>query len=77
MCVLLAPPLNGPLYLGQVTGPSTTFSIVMQWFLIQIAYNIGNVVKTNQVLRTNVRTPPLNGPRFIGSIGRSYLGRAV
>ena len=30
---------------GQVTEPSTTFPIIMRWFLIQIAYNNGNVVQ--------------------------------
>ena len=38
----------------QVTGPSTTFPIIMRWFLIQIALNIGNVVKPNHFVRTNV-----------------------
>ena len=36
-----------------VTAPSTTFPIVMRWFLIQIAQNIGNVVTTDQIVRTN------------------------
>ena len=32
---------------------STTFPIVMRWFLIQIAYNIGNVVQADKGVRTN------------------------
>ena len=33
--------------------PSTTFPIITRWFLIHIAYNIRNVVKTDKFLRTN------------------------
>ena len=32
---------------------STTFTIIMRWFLIQIAYNNGNVVQTDKVAQTN------------------------
>ena len=31
----------------------TTSPVIMRWFLIQIAYNIGNVVQTDLVVRTN------------------------
>ena len=30
-----------------------TFPVIMRWFLIQIAYNIENVVKSDKVVRTN------------------------
>ena len=33
--------------------PSTTFFISTRWFLIQIAYNIGHVAKTDKVAQTN------------------------
>ena len=33
--------------------PATTFLIITRWFLIQIAYNIGNVAKTDKLVRTN------------------------
>ena len=33
--------------------PVTTFPIIIRWFPIQIAYNIGNVVKTDKVARAN------------------------
>ena len=32
---------------------SATFPIIIRWLLIQIASNIGNVVKTDTVVRTN------------------------
>ena len=31
-------------------APLTTFSFIMRWFPIQIAYNIGNVVQTDEVV---------------------------
>ena len=34
-------------------APSATFPVIMRWFLIQIAYNIENVVKSDKVVRTN------------------------
>ena len=37
--------------------PPTTFPIIMRWFLIQIAYNTGNVAKTDKVVRTNGGSP--------------------
>ena len=34
-------------------APSATFPVIMRWFLIQIAYNIENVVKSDKVVQTN------------------------
>ena len=36
---------------------ATTFPIIKRWFLIIIAYNIGNVVKTDKSARINGGTP--------------------
>ena len=38
---------------NQVTEPPATFPIIILWCLIQIALNIGNVVKTDKMVRTN------------------------
>ena len=35
------------------TALTPTFPIIMRWFLIQIAYNNGNVVQTDKVAQTN------------------------
>ena len=41
--------------------PPTTFAIIIRWFLIQIAYNTGNVVKTDKVVRTKNNNNNNNG----------------
>ena len=37
----------------QVTEPPATFPIIILWCLVQIALNIGNVVKTDKMVRNN------------------------
>ena len=64
----------------QATEPSTTFPIIMRWFPIQIAYNIGNVVQTDKVVRTNGAPLQAHGPRWCALLRtrrhRATLGNA-
>ena len=53
----------------QSISNSTTFPTVMRWFLIQIAYNMGNVVQTDKAVRIN--GAPLSAVAIVQSISNA------
>ena len=46
--------------MGRRAACSATFPVIIRWFLIQIAYNIGDVVNTDDVMRYNGAQAALN-----------------
>ena len=49
--------------------PSATFPVNIRWVLIHIAYNIGDVVKTDNVVRSNGALTVTTRPQWSFTVG--------